>query len=65
MDYDRDIAPQVDHGVQLDRALGMVELRPGEQRQAEVDCGGVQSIGRTLEVGTEAVAGIEPPCDDD
>ena len=37
VDEARDTAAQVEQGVQLDRALGLAELRPREQREAQVD----------------------------
>jgi predicted Co/Zn/Cd cation transporter (cation efflux family) len=60
MHHHGDVASQVDHGVQLHRALVVVEPRPGEQRQAQVDGGGVQRVGGAVEIGAERVLCMEP-----
>lgn len=61
MDDHRDVATQIDHGVELHRTLVMVEAGPREERQAQIDGGGVQGIGSAVEIGAEAVVRIEPP----
>ena len=40
----RDIAAQIDQGVELDSALATAKLSPGKQRQAEIDGGGIEGV---------------------
>jgi hypothetical protein len=53
------IAPQRQEGVQLDRGLGAPELRPGKERQAQIDGRRVQRIGGLLEFGAKGFVGVE------
>ena len=59
VDEARDAAAQVEQGVQLDRALGLAELRPREQREAEVDGCRVQRVNRVRQFHAKAVLGVE------
>ena len=61
----RDIAPQVEQRVQLDRRLLLAESRPREQCQAQIDGGGVQCIRRLLQLHPKPVLGIESAGDVD
>ena len=55
----RDGASQVHHRVQFDRRFGGPEMRPGEQRQAQVDGRGIQGINHLLEIQPVAVARVK------
>jgi hypothetical protein len=46
--HGRDVPAQRQQRVQLDRRFGSSELGPREQREAQVDGGGVQRVGRLL-----------------
>jgi len=37
MDESRDIAPQIQQGMEFDRRLGGAKQRPGKDRETEVD----------------------------
>ena len=50
---------QVEQGVHLHRRLGAAEVRPGEDREAQVDGGGVERVDRVVEIDPEAVTGIQ------
>lgn len=63
MDEDGDGAAQIDDGVGLDRCLGRAEVRPGEQRQAQVDGRRIQRIERLLETQTAVLALMQLDCD--
>ena len=65
MDERRDIASQVEQGVQFDCGLLLAESRPREQCQAQIDGGGVQRIRRLLQLHPEPVLGIESAGDVD
>ena len=60
MDKTRDIATNIDQGVQLDGTLSSPELCPGKQRQAQIDGGGVEGVDRLVEVQTDVFVGIQP-----
>ena len=53
------VALEIQQRVQFDRPFGAAKLRPGKQRKAQVDGGGVQGVDRGVEVETEVVAQIE------
>ena len=53
------VALEIQQRMQFDRPFGAAKLRPGKQRKAEVDGGGVQGVDRGVEVETEVVAQIE------
>src|SRR4051812_30286799 len=57
----RDIPAEVEERVQLDGTLAATESRPREERQAEVDGGGIQRVGGLLELSTEAIGLVQPP----
>ena len=59
-DKGREVSPQVQQSMHLDGALRPAKLRPREQRQAQVDRGGVQGIGDALQIGTKGLVRIEP-----
>lgn len=63
VDEARDAAAQVEQGVRLDRALGLAELRPREQRKAEVDGRRVQRVNRVRQPHAKVVLGVEPAGD--
>ena len=53
-----DGATQIEQGVHLDGGLVGSKPGPGEQRQAEVDGGGVQGIDGVVEIETERLVGL-------
>ncbi len=53
-----DRATQIEQGVHLDGGLVGSKPGPGEQRQAEVDGGGVQGIDGVVEIETERLVGL-------
>ena len=61
MDETRDVAAQIEQCVHLHRGLGRSEMRPWEQRQAQIDGGRVQRVNGFLQVRQQALAGIQPP----
>ena len=58
-DEGRDVAAQVDQGMQLDRRLGRAERRPRKQRQAQVDRGRVQRVDGRVEIDGHRLADVE------
>ena len=58
-------AAQVEQRVQLDGALGLLKVRPGKDREAEVDGRGIESIDGLLERDAEVIASIQTPRDGD
>jgi hypothetical protein len=60
-----DVAAQIEQGMEFDRRLGALERRPGEQRQAEIDGGGVERIDGLVEIDAEAVIDVEASGDAD
>lgn len=61
VDKTRDVAAQVDQGMQLDGALAAAKTRPREQRQAEIDGRGIEGVDCLFEVDTQGFARIELP----
>ena len=60
VDEARDVAAQVDQRVQFDRRLGRSERCPREQRQTQVDRGGIERVDGVLEIHAEGLVEIEP-----
>ncbi len=56
----RDVSSEIELRVEPHGPLGPLELGPGEQRQAQLDVGGVQCVGGPLELGAERLSRIEP-----
>ncbi len=56
----RDIASQIEQGVQLDRCFGRTKRCPGEYRQTQIDGGGIQSIDGLGEFDSKRFVDIEP-----
>lgn len=56
-----DWSGQIDLSVKLDRRLGGSEMRPGEDRQTQVDGGSVDGINHLVEIESVGVTGIQPP----
>ena len=65
MDESRDVAAQIEHGVELDGGLGLLERRPRKQRQAEVDGGGIERVDGVGEIDAKSVVGVQAPGDGD
>ena len=59
VDERRDVASQVEQGMQLDRRLFLAEARPRKQRLTQIDGSGVESVGGLLQIYPEPVLGIE------
>src|SRR5439155_10761851 len=55
-----DGAAQIEQRVQLEGVLGRLVMGPGEQRQAEIDGGGVQGVDRVRQVQSQILVAIEP-----
>ena len=63
----RNTASEVQEGVEFDGPFAFSEYCPREERQTEVDGGGVQSIHRLLELYAERIVDIQLPgsCNED
>ena len=59
VDEGRDVAAQIEQGVQFDGALVLAKARPGKQCQTKIDSGRVEGINRLFQFQTEVVAGIQ------
>ena len=59
MDESRDVAAQVQQGMQLDRRLGGAKRRPWKQRQAQIDGRCIQRVHRIGQLDTEAVVAVQ------
>ena len=57
----RNVAAQVQQGVQLDSALGLAELGPGEQRHTQIDGRRVQRVYRIVQFHAKAVVCVKRP----
>ena len=55
----RNVATQVQHGVQLDGSFLLLIARPWKQGKTQIDHGGIQRVDTLIDVETEAVASIE------
>ena len=53
MDKRRDIAAQIEQGMEFGRCLGLAEVRPREQRQTEIDRGGNKGVDGIAELKPE------------
>ena len=52
---------QIQQRVQLDRRLGRAERRPGKDRQAQIDRGGIERVDGVLEIEPERLVGVKSP----
>lgn len=59
MNKRRDIAPQIEQCVQLDRGFGFPKRSPREYRQTQVYRGRVESIYRVFQIDAERLVGIK------
>ncbi len=59
VDETRDVAPQIQQGVHLHRRLGGAEMRPREDRQAQVDGRCVQGVDGVGKFQTQILAGVQ------
>ncbi len=55
----RDVAAQIQQGMQLDRCLGGAERRPWKQRQAQVYGRGIQGVDGVVQVDSKTVVAIQ------
>lgn len=65
MDKARDIAPQVEQGMETDGPFCLSEACPGKEGQAQVDRRGIQGINRVLKFHGQRFLVIELPGDAD
>ena len=61
----RDIAAQTEQGVQFDCGLRRTKRRPGKDRQAQIDCRGVEGVNRLGQIHAEGFLGIQASRDAD
>jgi hypothetical protein len=54
-----DVAAQVQQGVELHRPVAFAERGPGEQRQAQIDDGGVQGVDGLRQFDPESFRGVQ------
>jgi hypothetical protein len=52
---------QIDQRVQLRSALVSTELSPWKQRQAEIDCGGIEGVSSLLQGQTKIALQVKHP----
>ena len=55
----RNIAAQVEQGMQLDGAFGLAKFRPRKQRKAQIDGAGVESVNRVVQFYAKVFVGTE------
>jgi len=55
-----DWAGEIDLSVKLDRRFGGSEMRPGKDRQAQIDGGSINGINHLVEIKTVGVTDIQP-----
>jgi hypothetical protein len=60
-----DVAMQIQQRMHLDGGLALAELGPREQRQAQVDGGGVQGIQALVQIDAHRIVGVQRPGDSD
>ena len=65
VDEGRDVAAQIEQGVQLDRRFGRTEWCPRKHRQAQIDRRRIQRVDRLLQIDTKGFVDIEWPRDAD
>jgi len=56
---------QIQQHIHFDSGFVLAEFRPGKQRQAQVDRGGVQRIQTLIQVHTDRIGSIQRPRDSD
>jgi len=59
MNEGRNVAAQIQQGMQLDGGLGGTKRRPWKQRQAQIDGGGIQGVDGVVQVDAKAVVAVE------
>lgn len=57
-----DWSGQIDLSVKLNRRLGGSEMRPGKDRQAQINGGSIDGINHLVEIESIGVPGIQPSC---
>ena len=62
VDESRSCATQIQRRVQPDRCLGVAQRRPVEQRQAQVNGGGVERVDGGIEIDVQRLADVQGPC---
>ena len=58
-DHRRDIATQIQLGVEFEGGLGLAEFSPGEQAQTQIDRGGVQLVSHGVQIAAKVIPGIQ------
>ena len=56
-----DVAAQIQERMELDSSFAALERGPGEERQTEIDGGGVEPIDGVREIDAEAVLDVQAP----
>ena len=59
VDAGRDRASQIELGMHLDPRFGASEIGPREERQGEINRGGIERVNRVLQVQSKILSGIE------
>ena len=57
-DRSRNVSAQIQKRVEFDRAFAFAKLRPGKQRQTQIDCVGIERIDRFVQLHSEIVVGM-------
>ena len=60
-DYRGKVASQVEQRVQFDSGLVTVELGPREEREAQIDIGGIQHVSTPVKVESKRFLGVQNP----
>ena len=58
-DKSGDGTAEVEQGVKLDRRLGFAEVSPREEREAQIDNRGVESVSRLIQLDSEVFPGVK------
>ena len=59
VDETRNVAAEIDQGVEFDGAFATAEFRPGEEGQTEIDGGGIEGVHGLGQSGCERVVRVE------
>jgi hypothetical protein len=59
VDKTRDVAAQIDQGVEFDSSFASAELCPREEGEAEIDSGGIEGVDGLLQIDGEAFVSVE------
>lgn len=59
MDKTRNVAAQIDQGMELDGSFASAELRPREEFQTKIDGGGIEGVDGLIQLDSEPILRIE------